>query len=214
MKTIFTFMLVLLLGSTGFSQQSAKAKKILDKLTEKTKKYTSIKADFSYTLENIAEKINDSYDGQIYLKKKMYKVDLMGVTTYCDGKTIWSHMVDEEEVNISDVSEQQESLLDPSKIFTIYNEDFKYKFKREFTEKGRRYYEIDLYPKSLKEKYSIIRLVINKKKMELKSIKTFYKDGNRYLIEIKKFEANLPMSNSMFAFDPKKYPEAELIDLR
>ena len=42
----------------------------------------------------------------------------------------------------------------------------------------------------------------------------FDKGGNRYKYTISKFNPNIKVDDSFFAFDLKKYPGVEVVDLR
>ena len=73
MKRYFILVLgSLLLNGHVFSQNTEPndpvAQKILDQLSKATKSYSSIKANFTYTLENKKENSKDSQNGQLFLK--------------------------------------------------------------------------------------------------------------------------------------------------
>lgn len=196
--------------------QSDKAKGILDKVSARTKTYKTIRAEFTFTLYNQQENITETTEGTVYIKGEKYKLLLMGAETYFDGKNKCSYIVDANEVNITDPADEEESILtNPQDIFTVYQEGFKYKFVREKFEKARPLYEIDLFPVVPGEKeFSRIKLLIDKQKLQLFTVKYFGKDGNIYIIEIQKFQHDLEINDSVFVFDKSKHPDVEVIDLR
>lgn len=213
MKNFLSLLLVLLVF-TSVSAQDKDPKVILDKVSAKTKSYSTISADFTYTLDNLQEEISETSKGSISLKGDKYKLNLMGSEIYSDEQTMWSHIIDAEEVNINEPDEDDEDALNPSKLFTVYEDGFKFKFIREKFEKGHALYEIDLYPIDLEKSYSRIKLKIDKDKMHIFSAKYFGKDGNHYTIEVLKFTPNAPMADSMFIFNEKDHPDVEVIDMR
>ena len=79
-------------------------------------------------MENLQEEINEVYEGTISIKGDKYKANLMNVDTYFDGKTLWTHMIDEEEVNVDEPDPEDEETLNPASIFTIYQTGFKYAY--------------------------------------------------------------------------------------
>lgn len=197
------------------AQYDKKAKDILDKVSAKNKTYTSERVDFLYIHENVNEKTKNVKNGTLVLKGNKYKLDLMGNTIYCDAKTIWSYVKESNEVNISNVADQESSLFDPSKMFTIYQKGFKYKFIREKFENNRALYEIELYPEKVSEsEYSKVRLLVDKDKMQLYLIQYFAKDANRVTIEIQKIVPNEAIADNSFIFDKTKYPKVEIVDMR
>ena len=56
--------------------------------------------------------------------------------------------------------------------------------------------------------------MINKKDKSLSSFTLFDKSGNRYKYAITKFNPTVKVEDAYFAFDPKKYPGVEIVDLR
>lgn len=207
------FILIVFIPFLSFSQNE-KAKKILDKVSEKTASYPSIKAEFNFIMENLQEDIKEESFGKLWTKDDMYKLKLLGRTEYFNGKTKWTHLVDEEEVTISNTDGSNENEMNPAKLLTIYKEGFKYYYKQERYEKGRALHVIDLIPKDLDKDYSRIRLKIDKDKNLIYSMKRFGKDGNYYTIEVVKYTLDKVYKDTMFSFKKSVYPDVEVIDLR
>jgi len=195
-------------------ENRAKAKKILDKVSATTKAFTSIKADFVFEMENQQENIKEKAQGTIKTKGDKYILDLMGTTTYSDGKTIWTVLIDEEEVNISEVDEDDDKTMNPANVFTMYEKGFKYTFIKETFEDTRALYIIDLIPSNPDSEFSRIRLKIDKDKHTVYAMKRFGNDGNIYTIKIKKYTTNISMPDSIFTFSKSKYAGYEIIDNR
>tara|TARA_A100001035_G_C27781034_1_gene501781 strand:+ start:1043 stop:1660 length:618 start_codon:yes stop_codon:yes gene_type:complete len=190
-----------------FSQDN-KAKSILDLLSNKTKSYSSIKAEFTNTFSNTITDLNESQSGTIYLKENAYKLELESQIIISDGETNWIYLIDEEEVNITEIDDE-ENELNPSKIFTIYEDGYNYKFINE----GSNVYQINLIPKE-SSPFSKVELFINKHKMQISSFNMIDKQGSNYKYTIDSFETNIEFNNDFFIFNTKEYPEVEVIDLR
>jgi outer membrane lipoprotein carrier protein len=193
-----------------------KAKEILEELSKKTKAYTSIKADFTYKLENKDAGVNETQSCSLILKGNKYKINIAGQEIVSNGKTLWTYIKDADEVqvdNAPDASKQSDNLMNPSNIFTIYEKGFKYKFEKEETLNGKTIQHINLYPEKANEKaYHTVKLVIDKNLKQINTIIVLSKDGNKYTYTINKFETNLPFSDTDFNFDVSK--AGEVIDLR
>ncbi|WP_027473376.1 LolA family protein [Saccharicrinis fermentans] len=207
-------LLVALIPGFVFAQNPEQAKKILDQVTAKTKTYKTIKASFSFKLENLQENIQEEYAGTISIKGDKYKANLMDVDTYFDGKTLWTHMIDAEEVNIDEPDPDDEETLNPASIFTIYQTGFKYAYLGEKEINGTAIYSIDLYPLNRDKPYSRIRLDIKKEALQINKIQQIGKDGNNYTISIDQLESNTPMDDSMFVYDENANPNVDIIDMR
>lgn len=220
MKTNFTLLIIALIFANSFTfAQSAgesadmkdpKAKAVLDKLSAKNKTYTSIKASFEYILDNAADDIHESQTGSLLVSGDKYKLKIAGQEIINNGKTVWTYIADADEVQISNVSEdEEEGLVNPAQIFTIYEKGFKYKFSGE---EGNTQ-TINLYPENANEKnYHTIQLLVDKTKTQITSIVIKSKDGNTYTYKLTKFEPNVATTDSDFNFDTSKV--GDVIDLR
>ncbi len=207
-------LLITLLPGFLMAQNPERAKEILDQVTEKTKNYSTIKADFSFGMENQQEDIKEEYQGKIAIKGDKYKANLMNVDTYFDGKTSWTYMIDAEEVNVDEPDPDDEETLNPASIFSIYQKGFKYAYIGEKESDGITVYAIDLYPINRDKPYSRIKLEFNKANLELHKVVQIGKDGNNYTIIVKDMKTNMPIDDSYFVFDPAKHPDVEVIDMR
>jgi outer membrane lipoprotein-sorting protein len=216
MKTslVILFAMLLFTGINAQDESSKKAKDILDKVSAKMKSYTTIKADFLSTLENLQDDVKENLKGSILLKGNKYKVEMMGTIVFFDGKTQWTYLKDANEVNISEPDPNDESALNPATIFKIWEKDFKYKFVKESFEKSKALYEIDLFPKNLDKSYSRITLKIDKDKSMIHSLKYVGKEGNHYTIEIITLVPNVEANDNTFIFNEKAYPKVEKVDMR
>ena len=214
-KILFTAV-ILITVVFAQAQQDAKAKGILDQVSAKTRSYKSISADFSFSMVNKAMSINEKNDGSIKLKGQKYLVDLpgAGIKIYSDGKTNWNYMKQGNQVTISTIDKDSGELMDPTSLFTIYEKGFTSKFIAEKNVGGKPVYQIELFPDKKEYDVSKISIEINKTTMMIQSAQLFGTDGNLYGIVVKKMETNKEFPDAEFAFDAKKFPDVEIIDLR
>src|SRR5437762_10481098 len=80
----------------------AKAKAILDELSKKTKTFTTVKAEFEIITTDATGKVKDKTTGTMWHKGSKYKLEIKGQTIFCDGKTQWTYIKDDNEVQIND----------------------------------------------------------------------------------------------------------------
>jgi outer membrane lipoprotein-sorting protein len=217
MKKIIFVLSLLLTNYIVNAQVDAKAKKILDDVSAKTKTYSSINAEFSITVENKKNKTSDTQVGKLTLKGNKYKLEVNNQTIISDSKTSWTILKDASEVQINTVeSKEKETGLNPSNIFTIHEKGFKYEFVKEEKQKnGALYQIIKLYPEDVKKKnYHTAILTVNKEKSQIVSLKILGKDGTDMTYQVKNFNANTAVAESVFVFNEKNYSGYEVIDLR
>jgi outer membrane lipoprotein-sorting protein len=211
------FAVVLLLMATGLTaQQDPKAKEILDKLSVTTKSYKTIQIDFSFTLENKKNNVNQTNEGQVTIKGKSYRLHMpvFSMEVFCDGTTSWSYLTEAKECNISNVEEDKEGALNPANIFTIYEKGFTFTYIGEENLAGKVVEVLDLFPTDKTKEFVRVRLYIDKAKSQIAKAQTFNKDGNTYTLVLKTMKTNIELKDDFFKFDKSKYPGVEINDMR
>lgn len=220
MKTLLSILSIVFVLTTNATtltktkkqgEQDPKAKAILDELSAKTKKYTSIKSDFVMVMESKDKKNKETQNGSLQLKGDKYKLDIKGQEIISDGKNTWTYLKDANEVQINKVDASSNEGVSPTTIFTIYEKGFKYKFESE--KNGIQ--TISLFPNNPdKKKFHTIKLMVNKAKKEISSFVVLMKDGTTFNYSIKKFTPNVAVTDATFVFDNKAHPGVEVVDLR
>lgn len=212
LKLIIVASLILSVSS-GYAQGDKKAQDILKGVSAKYKAMKSMKADFSYTLENPSAKIKETQTGSILLSGAKYRLAIAGQEIISDGKNIWTFVKESNEVTINAVDPDAEGLK-PSEIFTMYEKGYMYKFVDEKTVGGKIQQNIELTPTDKTKEIFKVKLSIDKASKQIVKSIIYNKDGNRYTYAIKGFTPNAAIAASSFSFDAKKYPGIEVVDLR
>jgi outer membrane lipoprotein-sorting protein len=189
-------------------QSQSETKSMMDRVSKKLQSYTTVKADFTFTLSNPDEKINDTHEGSLFLNGSKYRLNIMGIQALCDGKTLWTVNEELKEANIIDPEENE--MFNPKSIFTLYEKNFRYEPVAVAGDKVT----VDLFPTDSDESYQKIRMDILKSKDQIDRVVYFSKDGNQYIIKIKTLAPNVPADDRMFTFDAKQFPGVKLFDMR
>ena len=206
-----TFLTVSVYAQEENKLENEKAKEILNKLSKKSDSYSDITAEFSYNFFNSSEGIDEDMKGTIWIKKNMYKLDIVNVSVINNGKTMWYIMKDINEVQVMENNPEDE--MNPSRIFTIYEEGYKYEYKEGIPLNDKIYHSIYFYPEE-SESISKFVLSIDDKETEISSIEIHNKDGGITTYKITNFLTNSSLSEEIFKFKKDEYPEIEIIDLR
>jgi outer membrane lipoprotein-sorting protein len=216
MKRLTIVLAVLMIAANLIAQQDQKAKEILDKLSQTTKSYKTIQIDFSFTLENKKNNVNQTNEGEVVLKGKSYRLHMpvFSMDIFCDGTTTWSYLTEAKECNISGVEDDKEGSLNPANIFTIYEKGFNYSYIGEENLAGKVVHVLDLFPVDKKKEFVKVRLYVDKVKNQIAKAQTFNKDGNTYILVLKSMKTNVEMKDDYFKFDKSKYPGVEINDMR
>lgn len=200
-----------------FSSANAQSsQEILDQLSKKAKNYETVHATYSSRLIDKVNDIDQSQDGEVYVKGDKYNLELGDYVMVTDGETIWTYDRSTNDCYVdylSDVSADE--AITPSKMFTVWEQDFKNEFKETLQENGRSLYWVNLYPNDPADKpFHTIQLYIDKQKMEVVRFVVKGREGNDIIYKVKSFETNTSLPDNVFRFDKNKYPGVNVIDNR
>jgi outer membrane lipoprotein-sorting protein len=190
------------------------AKKVLDAVSTKFKTYKAPQATFTYKIENAQGKALSTKKGTVTMKGNKYRVSIPGMEIFSDGRTNWNFDKGANEVTVKDVDVASGEIT-PQKLFTnFYDKDFLYKMNGEKKEGGKTLQEIELTPTNKNRPYHKVYIWIDKASKTFYSAKILEKSGNRYSYTINTFKPGTAVADATFAFDKKKYPGVEVVDLR
>lgn len=205
------YILIIIGILTSISLSAQTAEEYLDSVIEKMTSYDDISIVFNIT--NIQkDEFSDSSitsSGFASIKGNSYIINMDGQEIICNGETLWTHLIYDEEVMVSEATE------DSSPIFII--DTFKENTTMSFVENN----DIDIKIIEIKENegenFEKIQVSINKNNQSIKKIHVFinneiYKEELVY--EITDFKTNQNLPDSMFIFDETQHPNVEVIDMR
>ncbi len=193
-----------------------KARKILDRLSEKHEEYSSITASFTNKMVNKKDDLSQSQEGELSVKGDKYRMELEEQKVVSNGKLRWTYLKSENEVHIHDADEAEEGeLVKPSQIFTIWESGFKYKHDGKSKVNGKTCDVIELYPKEPGEKsYHTVKLEVDSKNDRIRRLTVLGKGGTNYIYLVKDFNTNNELSKSTFEFKKSEHPGVEVVDFR
>lgn len=198
---------------SSIAQSNKESDLLINKISKRYKKFSSIKADFTYSIESKAEKINEKQKGNIVIKGNKFRLDIAGQTIICDNKTQWTYSKEINEVNIQHYK-PKEGIMKLDDIFTMYNKGFVSKLGETIKEGGRDLTIIELAPKDKKKKYFKIKLYVEKNNQQIIKTVVFDKNGSLHTYSITNQIPNIKFDDGYFVFNSKKYPNVELNDMR
>jgi len=218
MKRFYT-LLILLIGIgtlKGFAQTTndPEAKKVLDGVSAKFKTFKTVKATFTYKVENAAGKVLSSKNGAVSMKGTKYRVTIVGQEIFCDGVNVWTYDKAANEVTITKLDNSSNTLT-PQKLFTnFYDKDFLYKLNGEKKQGTKTLQEIEMTPTDKSKPFHKVYVYVDKTGKTLTSTKVMEKSGTRYSYTVNTLTPNGTIDDKQFVFDAKKYPGVEVVDLR
>tara|TARA_B100000683_G_C12418150_1_gene526681 strand:+ start:139 stop:777 length:639 start_codon:yes stop_codon:yes gene_type:complete len=212
MTKIINILLIVFFCLQNSNAQDARAKKILETLSNETKKHKNIAIDFKFIFENKSQAIKEIQKGSLIIENKKFILNLEDQKIINNGETQWIYLKEDNEVQIME-HDPDDDLLSPEKIFTIYENNYKQKLiKSEKISNTTTKHHIDLYPKKSEEFIKINLTIIDSKSMRLEKIIMQDKNGGTYTYIIENFDSNT--NTEQFNFQVKDYKGIEVIDLR
>lgn len=204
MKILYTLMAILTVTSMSFGQTSSQS--ILDKLSKKMKSHSSFYVEFSANTKNKGTGTNATETGKGWVKGNKFYASLGETAVVSNGMKTWTIIKEEKSVYEAD-SDEDEDIMNPRKLMTIWENGFKNKLGKETVINKEKVNVIYLYPKNPGDvEYHTIILYISKTKGDLKKVIIKTKDATVMTYNVKKYTPNPSLSDSKFVFDKKKYP--------
>lgn len=187
-----------ILASIGYGQT---AKEVLDKAAAAVSNKSGVTADFILKGGQMSDK------GSINIKGQKFQATTPDVIIWFDGKTQWTYMKRNDEVNVSTPTTSQLQNLNPYNFIYLYKKGYDYTMTKE---KGS--YVVHLTATNKRLTASEMYITVNQKTYIPSKIRVKHPKGWN-TIEVSNFKkANHP--DNIFRFNSKDFPSAEVIDLR
>ena len=213
-KYIFSVLIALLSLPVIAQQQQSQAKAVLEKTAEAFKKAGGVRADFTLKAVNDG-RLEGRENGIIQLKGEKFMLKTSETTTWFDGKTQWSYMVRNDEVNVSNPTQEELQQINPYTFLYMYQKGFSYKLGATKMYRGKAVWEVVLTARDKKQELERITLFVTKDTYEPLYILLQQRgQQTRNEITITSYQTKQNYADQVFTFDKKQYPNAEVIDLR
>lgn len=194
------YIFCLFFSITVNAQNAAQARKILDKTATVIGNKKGASASFSVTGKNL------NASGTISIKGNKFQATTPQAIVWYDGKTQWTYVKQSQEVNVNNPTEAQQQTMNPYKFINLYKNGFDLSMKN--VSEG---WQIHLYATNQKRTIKEMYVTINKN-YQPQTIKMRQASG-WITIKVSNFKVK-SLGDTMFRFNAKDYPNAEIIDLR
>lgn len=196
------FLVFMLFVACIFSGHAQDAKAVLDKCAASISNKNGVQADFTM---NSAQYGNSS--GKISVKGRMFTATTSMATLWFDGKTLWTYMSNNDEVNVTTPSEAQLQVMNPYNFINMYKKGFKYTMTSSASS-----HVVHLTATNQKQKVREMFITVSKKTNAPTEVKML--QGTKWTTFTITNLKNMKLADSEFSFNSKDYPTAEVIDLR
>ncbi len=207
MKTKNIIACLVLLFATQLVSAQNNAETLVRLMIDKAKNHKNVEMAFNYQISPDGTSFSDSQQGHAWLQGEAYKIELADQHTISDGKTIWTYLIGDEEVMVSNATDGVDNT--PLKLLTSLDENYVATLSGIDTQ-GIATLELA----NPKGQYKRVSLKINTKKTELKSADIYMEDGSKAIVNVEEMKFDQTLEDKFFTFDPKKHPNVDVIDMR
>ncbi|SDL84517.1 LolA family protein [Kriegella aquimaris] len=207
MKKYYLVLLLVLIFSSSFAQNSDKAEALLDDVYNKVQSYDNVTIDFKYVLNNVEAGINQETRGDVTMEGDKYLFNYMGAQQLYDGKKVYRIVPENEEVTIEDLVED-ENTVSPSKMLTFYKQGHTYEWDILQNVQGRKIQYVKLIPIDTDTEIKSILLGIDAETKHIYKLIETGQNGTTTTITVNSFKTDQPLSKTLFTFDEDKYKKS------
>jgi len=180
------------------------ATKILDKAASTFKAAGGVTISYTYDLNG------DKGKGTIKMQGKKFVNTFADHVIWFNGKTLWTLVKENEEVNVTTPTPKELAGINPYSFLNMYKSGY----KASMGKSTATYYEVILKAISPSTSMKSVVVHIMKKNYQPCYVKLATVDGIENKISVTKYITKQSFSADTFAFNPKKYPNVDVVDLR
>ena len=196
----FSLFLFFVLLSMGARAESAKS--ILDKAAAAVSNPNGVQANFEMRSKQFG-----NTSGSISIKGRKFHASTPQAIIWFDGKTQWTYMKQNDEVNVSNPTEEELQAINPYNFINIYKKGFKLSSK-----KVNHSYEVHLKASDKKRKIQEMYIIVDQDTYRPTHVKMLQND--KWSVLLISGLKTTTLSDGLFQFNAKDFPQAEIIDLR
>lgn len=145
--------------------------------------------------------------GSLKMKKEKFLTTFSSIEVYCDGKTVWTLLTEEEEMIVSDYDPVESMGVD--QIFQIYGDSVDSKYEGVVSGMDK----VSLISHNSESNYGKVELWISKTTKLIVKATMIARNGSKYTYDFKNIETNLGIPDSEFVIDHNtKESEGWIVD--
>ena len=183
--------------------EAQNATQLLDRSASALRSAGNVKIGFTMEVDGGAS------TGYIKLQRQKFVINMGGSITWFDGKTMWTYIKANEEVNVTTPSADAVAKMNPYAFLSFYKKGYTAKMGKSTAKE----HEVVLTGKS-GSPFKKVVLRINKSTRYPSVITMTSSKDAVTTIRCNSFLKNQKYSVSTFQFNKKNYPNVEVIDLR
>ena len=222
----FNIIIATIVFFSYFSLTAQNAVEILENVSKYYSSKYTIRAEFDISVQHGTENkpldarqqesaFEDDFWGKLQMKGEKYKLSTEKLARVCNGVSVWTHFLDDEEVLITNYEPEEEE-LSPAKIFSVYKEGYTSELIGKFNCGEGACFRVELRPESSENPYKNIVLTIDERNFSIKEAVAISNNGTRMRFFIRSIDYNIDINDEVFTYPTDKLDEegVEIHDFR
>ena len=202
------YFLFLFIGSvfTVWTQTPIEAQNLLELASKQMESYKNIEFEFSYTLNNRIEQINQESSGKVTIAEDKYKLKFLDAIQLFDGKALYTIVPENEEITITQANDDEDFGINPKELLKFHKKGYDYHWDISQRVKGKNIQFVKLIP--TKEDGDIVSLLlgIDTQKNHLYKLIEVGENGTVTTLTINQIKVDGSLSENFFVFNQDDYP--------
>ena len=202
------YFLFLFIGSvfTVWAQTPIEAQNLLELASKQMESYENIEFEFSYTLNNRMEQINQESSGNVTIAQDKYKLKFLDAIQLFDGKALYTIVPENEEITITQANDDEDFGINPKELLKFHKKGYDYHWDISQRVKGKNIQFVKLIP--TKEDGDIVSLLlgIDTQKNHLYKLIEVGENGTVTTLTINQIKVDGSLSENFFVFNQEDYP--------
>ena len=202
------YFLFLFIGSafTVWTQTPIEAQNLLELASKQMESYENIEFEFSYTLNNRMEQINQESSGKVTIAQDKYKLKFLDAIQLFDGKALYTIVPENEEITITQANDDEDFGINPKELLKFHKKGYDYHWDISQRVKGKNIQFVKLIP--TKEDGDIVSLLlgIDTQKNHLYKLIEVGENGTVTTLTINQIKVDGSLSENFFVFNQDDYP--------
>lgn len=200
---LFTAIAAILIPSAASAGETAS--QVMKRAAALLQRASGIQASFAMTSGG------RTVNGTLRSSSAGFALETPTYSTWYDGKDMWTYNASSRETTLMAPSQAELREANPMLMISGYDKAFSASFARN---QGKGTYTVVLTPRQKSTGVKRVVVVIGKGNYRPKQISVTPKSGAAATLRVTSLVTNARLSKSDFTYPKKKYPRAEIIDLR
>ena len=202
------YFLFLFIGSvfTVWAQTPIEAQNLLELASKQMESYENIEFEFSYTLNNRMEQINQESSGNVTIAQDKYKLKFLDAIQLFDGKALYTIVPENEEITITQANDDEDFGINPKELLKFHKKGYNYHWDISQRVKGKNIQFVKLIPTNEDGDIVYLLLGIDTQKNHLYKLIEVGENGTVTTLTINQIKVDGSLPENFFVFNQDDYP--------